>query len=182
MRGRTRRAWPIRPVLVLIVLIGMIALASALGTGQPVAANHGMSRGGASAAATPVLPVGTPMISQPVGAPAIHPRSDLAKTAGPSFTKADVVQYVAAHPIPFAVRGAAAPVVASIEFLTSQQVSTELGGESTGMPDSALLCLVHLSGTFESDRVPLGGTAYPYYDGVMVFDAHTGNLLISNVG
>ena len=72
---------------------------------------------------------------------------------------------------------AGAPTVVRVEFLTSKQVSTLLGGESIGLPDDALLCYVGLQGSFAFPG-PQGPTV-TYPRGVEVFDAWTGNLLIS---
>ena len=51
-----------------------------------------------------------------------------------------------------------------------------------GVPDSTLLCLVRVSGSFKNTMAPLGATPKPFSQGVMVFDAQAGNLLISSVG
>jgi hypothetical protein len=91
---------------------------------------------------------------------------------------------VATHRPPFTVPGTPNPVVVSVQFMTAQQASAQLGGESMGVSDSPRLCLVYVSGTFQNTWGPVGpGTPVPpFTQGWMVFDAHTGNLLVSDVG
>ena len=160
-----------------IALLGILLIGGALITHQLVQA------GGVSPheAPNPVLTGGKIAAHPvPVGMSAIHPRADLVQTAGPSFTAADAQQYAAAYAQPFAVSGSSAPVVASVQFLNAAQVSAQLQGESMGVPNNTLLCLVHISGTFASTGAP-GSKTVIFHDGVMVFDAHTGNLLVSNL-
>ncbi len=115
------------------------------------------------------------------GVPAISPRTNLASSTGAHFTNADVQQYLAQVPPEYAVPGAAAPQIVSVQFLPAHAVDA-LIGETIGVPANTLLCLVTLTGTFQSTNVPLGATAYVYHSGVMVFNATTGNLLVSSVG
>jgi hypothetical protein len=72
--------------------------------------------------------------------------------------------------------------VVSVEFLTSQQVSARLDGETTGVPDGTLLCYVMIEGTYVMSAPPPINTTAVVHDGVLVFNAHTGNLLMSSVG
>jgi len=63
--------------------------------------------------------------------------------------------------------------------MTAQEVSQQLQGESMGVPDDTLLCLVRLSGTFESASygpLPVNTPSAPSTrnHAEMVFDAHTG--------
>lgn len=117
----------------------------------------------------------------PLGIPAIHPRPAAANAAGARFTEGDVRQYVASHRPRNTVAGTSTPTVASVQFLPSAQVGAILH-TTTGEPDSSLMCLVHVSGSFQITDVPLGAHPSPvYHDGVLVFDALTGNLLISSV-
>jgi hypothetical protein len=148
-----------------------------------------------SALATPAGPLATqpppgprPVTGQtthPLGIPSIQPRAALAQAggAGPYYTEADVRQYVATHRPGFTVPGTPNPVVVSVQFLTAQQASAQLGGESMDVSDSTLVCLVYVSGTFQSTSGPVGITATvpTFTQGWMVFDAHTGNLLVSTV-
>lgn len=125
---------------------------------------------------------GGPTYHGPLGIPAIQPRANLAGSSGPRYTSEDARQYVSTHRPPFTAPGSPNPVVISIQFLPAAQVSALLDGESMGVPDSTLLCLVRVSGTFLNTMVPLGMTPKPFHEGVMIFDAHTGNLLMSSVG
>jgi len=114
--------------------------------------------------------------------PAIQPRASLASSTGPHFIEADVRAYIATHRPGFTVPSTPNPVVITVQFMTASQVSTQLQGESMGVPDDTLLCLVRVLGEFRNTYVPLGATPKTFTRGVMVFDAHTGNLLISSVG
>lgn len=112
-----------------------------------------------------------------LGLPAITPRNKAVSASTPTFTTDDVVQYVHAHPMPDASLSGPKPVITRIAFLTSREVSILLKGESTGVPDDTLLCYVELSGTFTFSGS--AGVTVTYHTGVEVFDAHTGNLLIT---
>ncbi|MBF6592028.1 MAG: hypothetical protein IVW57_16080 [Ktedonobacterales bacterium] len=132
---------------------------------------------------TPGLPGPGVAVPGPQGIPAIQPHAALAASSGPHFTEADVRQYFATHPYAAqSVPSAPVPVIVSIQFLPASQVSALLQGESMGVPDTTLLCLVRLSGTFEAFSPPLllpgTPTPAPFHETVEVFDAHTGNLLI----
>jgi hypothetical protein len=122
----------------------------------------------------------------PSGLPAIQPHADLARAggAGPYFTEADVRQYFATHRPPDTVPGTPNPVVVSVQFLTAKQASALVGGEEVDIPDSALVCLVFVSGTFQDTSGPILPPGGPptFTQGWMAFDAHTGNLLVSSVG
>lgn len=128
---------------------------------------------------------GTPAYRGPLGLPAIRPHAGCPVTGAASvacFTEADARQWVASHRPPATVPGTPDPVVTSVQFLPSRAVSAQLQGESTGVPDDYLLCLVRLSGTFRSTWGAPGGTAAPtFHDGFIVFDSQTGNLLFDSV-
>lgn len=111
------------------------------------------------------------------GSPAIPARTINAGPTIPAFTVTDVAQYVSTHPMPRDIASGAKSTIVGIAFLTSQQVTVLLRGESTGLPDDALLCYVELHGTFVFPG-PAGVTA-TYLRGYEVFDAHTGNILMA---
>jgi hypothetical protein len=124
----------------------------------------------------------TAMQQHPLGIPAITPRANLARVSGARFTQDDVVQYIAAHPeIVGAAPNTTAPIVTSVQFITAQQASTLLQGESIGLPDTAPVCVVHVKGSFVFNAAPpgLGNTKTSYTTALLVFDAHTGNLIVS---
>jgi hypothetical protein len=160
---------------------GCIAIAATLLLGYAVAqANGSPSSRNANVAPNPLAAQhGKPDHQTPQGMPAIHVQAALVTSTGPHFTEADVVQYIATTPIPYAVRSAPAPQVVSVQFLTMQQLSGQLpqyNPASTGISANTLLCLVRVSGTFSADP-PLGAKAAYAYGAYLLFDAHTGNLL-----
>ena len=63
------------------------------------------------------------------------------------------------------------------EFLTSREVKERLHGLTTGFAADHVLCYVELQGPF-SFSGPQGVVA-TYSRGVLIFDAQTGNLVIS---
>lgn len=68
------------------------------------------------------------------------------------------------------------PIVDTARFLTSQEVSQLFNGESLGVPDETLVCMVEFHGNF---LVPgPAGKVGTFHQGAEVFDAHTGNLLL----
>lgn len=123
---------------------------------------------------------GLPAQMRPVGIPAITPHLKTTDGRQPTFTETDVVQWVRAHPMESALPGSVPASVASVAFITSQVVSAQLLGESTGLPDGALVCYVRVTGKFASYS-PVGGPPLIYHDGYILFDAVTGNLIMSNV-
>jgi hypothetical protein len=152
-----------------------------------------------SALATPAGPVVTPptpgpmrttgyATPGPVGVPSIQPRATMkqANAAGPYYTEADVRQFVATHRPDLTVAGTPNPVVVSGQFLTAKQASAQVSGEEIAASDSTLVCLVFVSGIFnDSSWSPFGGTPNAdstFTQGWIVFDAHTGNELVSTVG
>jgi len=119
----------------------------------------------------PVNPHGSP--TQPKASPAISPTT----TGTPAFTQSDVSAYFQQHPtMPFA-KSSEQFAVASITFASSRAVHDALHGNNTGFPDSAILCLVRVTGLF-SFPTPPGDTAN-YKQGFVVFDGATGDLIMS---
>jgi hypothetical protein len=109
----------------------------------------------------------------PQGSAAIKPRI----AATPSFTLDDAKQFVAEHPMLRTVNPKVGAAITDAEFLTSAEVSARLGDLTTGFPHDYLLCLVELRGPFVFPG-PAGANAV-YDRGVLVFDAASGNLVIS---
>jgi len=111
------------------------------------------------------------------GVPAISPRTN----GTPAFTVADVKQFIKIHGF---VGGHTVPgvrlTVTKILFIASQQASALMQGESTDRPPGTLVCYVQLHGpfVFSNASVPPRMPIPVYQTGVMVFDAHTGNLLV----
>jgi hypothetical protein len=158
--------------------------ASPLEAGAP-----GGSSGTVPAQATPIRPEpgtrphpqGTP--ARPVGLPAITPRG---KGVGPmeaAFTADDVVRFVAVadgRSVSRRINANKAPTVSKVEFITEAELKARTAGEGTGLPDDALLCYVELSGDFTI--VSPFGKSVNVDTAIQVFDATTGNLMMSGAG
>ena len=119
------------------------------------------------------------------GLPAIQPTKRVASQAEAAFAEADVRQYLANHPLfkPATPTGGA---VTKVLFITAAQASAMLRGESIGRPDDTLVCLVEVQGPLDMSGVsvpagiPMDQSKFkPAQTGVIVFDAQTGNLLIT---
>jgi len=92
-----------------------------------------------------------------------------------------VASYVLSHPLPRAMHNGslARPTgIQKIVFARSQNISKLLDGESMGVPDNTLLCYVLVSGVF-AFPTPSRGQEIVYHQGIEVFDATTGNLLLA---
>jgi hypothetical protein len=64
--------------------------------------------------------------------------------------------------------------------MTSAQASQRMDGESIGLPDDAIVCYVELSGEFLLTWGPVAPTV-PYVTvGILVIDAHSGNILVES--
>lgn len=114
-----------------------------------------------------------------LGLPAISPRVGAFSASQAAFTHDDVIHYVSTHPIPQTRVVSGSLTVNSVSFLMSQQVSDLLKGESTGVADNTLLCLVEFQGNVAFLNGPPGTTQPLSFSHVYeVFDAHTGNLLM----
>ena len=172
---RSVRIVPLVVLVTLVAFAGIVLAAHSFGTGSASAAGRTPPRLG-------VPPGGTPTRIKMAGIPAIHPHMNLVNNGtAPTFTQADVLQYVATHPLGQTVRGSAAPTVVSVQFLTAQQVSAQLRGEDTGDPPGIPLCLVFVNGTFQTGGDDAGYAPITYHVGYLVFDAQTGNLIMTNV-
>jgi hypothetical protein len=120
----------------------------------------------------PLPPMHSPP-TQPEGSPALAPHLN----GTPSFTLDDVKQFVANHQLLKPANRDVVHKLISAEFMTSSEASSRLNGVTTGFPDAYMLCLVELQGPFTFTG-PVGATAV-YPRGVLVFDATTGNLVIT---
>lgn len=105
----------------------------------------------------------------------------------PAYTAQDAQNYVVVHGFPGGNTTTGKPfTVDSVTFVTREQAETMIHGESlTGqVAPGDLVCIVVLSGPFDGSGIsaPFGVTVKPadvaQYHGVMVFDAHTGVLLM----
>jgi hypothetical protein len=109
----------------------------------------------------------------PTGSPAIKSRSN----GSPAFTVDDVKQYITADPLlgPAVKQGKA--TITTAEFITSKELSERWHGVTAAFPDSYPLCYVELQGSFTFFGPP--GSKVTYNKEVLVFDAHSGNLVIT---
>lgn len=195
---RSRRPAQANPLVWMFALVGvaflsalLLSLGSASAAGTASSANASTAKG-TPPPAVPGNPNYPPILGVPCkacvpqqayaqGIPAItvHPQS------AALFTTADAEAYLKAFPPSMTVPGTPDPTVTSIQFLPASEVSKQLQGEYMGVPDSTLLALVHVSGSFQNTWISPSSASHPlvtFHTGVMVFDATTGNLLISSVG
>lgn len=121
---------------------------------------------------------GSPSQSVGIGHPAITPRTST-QNGSPTYTTGDAVQYVQSHRVPHTFGSSTRPIVDSSSFMTSREASKLLNDEYIGVPDNALVCYVTFHGTFVVPA-PQGQTA-AFTKGIEVFDAQTGNLLLTSL-
>ncbi|MGB8347237.1 MAG: hypothetical protein WCD86_20285 [Ktedonobacteraceae bacterium] len=127
------------------------------------------------------------IIIYPPGVPAIVPSHNVGtNTMIPAFTVSDVKSYISKNGFPGGptVKGSS-PTVLKVLFITAKQASILMRGEDTGRPDNALVCYVLLKGPFDTSSISVPSNAQqtptahkPVLLGEMLFDAHTGNLLV----
>jgi hypothetical protein len=174
-------SWFVLSIFGLAVAVALLLVNT--GTSQA----SGTTSGSNVSAPLAPTPFGTQRTPMPVvGSPAITPhptttsssaRSGTSTFDSPTFSASDASAYITTHPMWRNLAVWAPPTVVQVAFYSSKQVSTLLGGESTGMPDNTLLCYVELRGTF-TFAGPNGTTA-TFSTGFEVFDAHTGNFLMA---
>jgi hypothetical protein len=105
----------------------------------------------------------------------------LTQTGVPAFTSNDVAHYINTHPFPLGpTTTGKPPTIVSIEFITSKEASQRMLGETLGLPDTAIVCYVKLSGPFALSQAPVPASVHlaPSNTATEVFDAQSGNLLI----
>lgn len=107
------------------------------------------------------------------GMPAITPQSEKI----PSFSEEDVKQYVETAPLSRDIDESTKDTISAIKWLSAGEVSKLLDDEDMGVPDDTQLCYVELQGMFTFAGP--GKTTVTYSKGFEVFDAQTGNLLVS---
>lgn len=121
----------------------------------------------------------------PLGIPALTPRASLMAASGSRFTRDDVLQYIAAHPqIVQAQPSKPVPIVTQVQFVTAQRASELLHGESIGLADTAPVYVVTVQGSFVFTGAPPSPhfrASTPYTTMTLIFDAHTGNLIITSI-
>jgi len=112
------------------------------------------------------------------GIPALTPQ--VRQRNGAMFDTTLVSSYVLTHPMPRTLRQEVPTKTAiqKIVYAKSQDISKLLDGENLGVPNDTVLCYVQMSGTFVFPSLP-GVPDMVYHQGVEVFDATTGNLLLA---
>jgi len=155
------------------------ALALLLLVGIAVSVRVFASAGG-TRQSSPQVGSGTPSL----GFPAITPHINLNNSNLPTFTTSDVTQYILQHGSPAGplVKGAHI-TFEKIVFVTSLDASQLMKGESTGLPNNALVCYVLIHGPFQATGMHLNPVVGPKSAPVVpltdiVLDARTGNLLV----
>jgi hypothetical protein len=117
------------------------------------------------------LPRGMP--KRPQGLAALTP------SPGPQpFTAADVEQFLKTHRLAHSVGDPAQIRVESLEFITARDVTTRLQGAKTGLPDNDRVGFAVISGPMVFTGPP-PGKPVQFIRGYAVFDATSGNLLMS---
>ena len=133
-------------------------------------------------------PIGMPHLSQTkptsVGIPAIIVKNTTSQVAAntPRISKVDVENYVKVHQFQGgpSVAGTT-PNVTVIDYITSKEASQKLKNDSIGLADNAMVYYVKWQGSFNLTNVsaPPGAVPFkPASEGVEIFDAQTGNLLL----
>jgi hypothetical protein len=110
------------------------------------------------------------------GDPAIRPRNDCA----PAYTEQDVRAYLAANlplGLPNNLRGVGDVQIDSIRFLRLRELRREPDA-TVWLPPDRLACFVALHGTFFPLRAPPGANRAFHSALYLMFDAHSGNLLV----
>lgn len=127
------------------------------------------------------------------GVSGIQPGRQVTDRAQAAYGRPEVEQFFADNPRftrGRAVPGAPIPTLGNVAFLTAAQASARLNNEPIGRPDDALVCWVEIVGPldvsmeisvpakFAHSHVPFP----PAPKEILVFDAQTGNLLLSTYG
>lgn len=105
----------------------------------------------------------------------------------PAFTEQDVKAFLLKDDTNFyagpLVPGAHLKIL-TVKFVTAQEASVLMGGESVGRPDNYLVCYVRVQGPFQTTHLHLMSTNKPIKQpmiGDVVYDGHTGNMLLWGV-
>jgi hypothetical protein len=156
-----------------LLLIGGCSSTSSIGT-QTTATTGTTGTGLASGTAPEIppnlqRPQGPTVPSQPQGVPGIVITINRGSLA---FTTDDARNYIQAHPM----AGDQQETITRVEFLPTSKVQQLLHGDTIGTPPNYMLCYAQLQGVFTFTS--WDGTLLTFNTGVMVFDAHTGNLLL----
>ena len=127
----------------------------------------------------PKGPVSYPAIpaQQPTGSPAIRP-------AGASLSSDEVRQFLTSNSGPLRAKGVSNASISRVDCgQTAGKISPMLPGKNLGLPADMPLCYVELRGTFTVYTPPTPqaphGTTLTFHTAFQVFDAKTGNLMVT---
>ena len=175
-----------------LIVIGFVALTLAISTAAVSAGNREIGTDptvlalipsppakGAAPNLSPPTAVGKPL-SKFTGVPAVQPHLNLNDSTKAAFDEADIRQFVLANRVGVKIIPTSAFSIEKVEFLTKKEIGTQIGDEGTELPDNDLQCLVTLKGTF-TVRSP-NVTSITYSKAYEIFDARTGNKLVSELG
>ena len=126
----------------------------------------------------------------PPGCSAIQPCRHVTDRSQAAYGRAEVERYLESNPrLMRGVPGGPSPKLGTVGFLPAGQASARLNDVSIGRPDDVLVCWVELIGPFDiNDEISVpafvaaGSPNIPYPPApkqILVFDAQTGNLLLS---
>ena len=150
----------------------------------------GHQRAGAAPAARPEgsrMSTSAPSAAYPPGVTAILPSRSVADQHVAAFGSAEVEQFLTDNAAFFRSTPGGSRKLATILFITAAEARVRLNNTWIGRPDDALVCLVEVTGPIDlshesrpaylrhSFPLPLP----PAPKGVAVFDAQTGNLLLT---
>lgn len=120
-----------------------------------------------------------------LGAPAITPSNTHPTAEQAAYGVADVRAYLLATP-PWVASEQVS--IYSIQLMNAVHAAVLLQAQCTGLPDAAPVYFVTLHGDFPVGEWPNAGVVVPTPTGTsvvahvvtMIFDAHTGNLIVTN--
>jgi hypothetical protein len=181
---RLRWWYSIGPLVVILLVGGIIASQNV--AASSIAAQRPYQPPNSSTNVTRTYMSGGPAILVHASAGANTSYTNTSLT--PAFTKSDVTTFLNkngfyAGPL---VQGVHLKIL-TIQFVTAKQASTLMAGESVGRPDTYLVCYVKVQGPFQLTQVHAGPhipgmkTKTTAETGDVVFDGHTGNVLVWGV-
>lgn len=128
------------------------------------------------------------IITEPPGVSAIEVSRSVADRSQAAYGRDEVARYLAADPGWMrGVPGSSSPRLGTVAFITAAQASARLNDVPIGRPDDVLVCWVEIIGPLDvSNRISFPAvvkvdprTIPPAPKEILVFDAQTGNLLLS---
>jgi hypothetical protein len=173
MRNRGRLTLTFASVIVVVAIGAFAYVLHSRTQAQPASSRHLQSH------FTLVCP-GPPYTLSAPGAPTIQPRN----TCTPSFTEQDVRDYLVRQGVPlFHIEVVGHPTVEQVVFLSVRDLGQQTGDSEweANYPADMVVCYVVLHGTFRYAGAP-GSGVRTVSTASILFDAHTGNMLVSSAG